>query len=426
MKNATSSVDVINQVVQKGANLGVGHVITQDQVLNGRNIKIKNETLINFASCSYLGLEIDPRLKSAALDAVMRYGTQFSSSRAFISLGLYEELESLMSELFGYPTLMAPTTTLGHMSNLPIFIKSKDAVILDHQVHASVQNTVKMVKENGVKVEIIRHNRTDYLEERIKKLKANHRKIWYMADGVYSMFGDGAPVEDLYELMNRHPQFHVYFDDAHGMSWTGQHGKGYVLNRIPYHPQMILITSLTKSFGTQGGAMVYFDEKQKALVKNCGSTLMFSSPIVPSTLGASIASAKIHLSNELPKLQKELRERMRYFVDLAHELDLPIVGAEYQTPIYYIGLGTPEITYRLAKRLMRAGFFASVAVYPSVPYNNTGLRFTINRHLTFEDIKTVLHTLSAELDKALERGNLSKEKILRSFQKHGFFKAVSQ
>jgi len=420
MKNVTSSIDVINQVVEKGAKLGVGHVITQDQVLDGRNIRIKND-----ASCSYLGLEIDPRLKSAALDAVMRYGTQFSSSRAFISLGLYEELEALMTELFGHPTLMAPTTTLGHMSNLPIFIKAKDVVILDHQVHASVQNTVKMVKEGGAKVEIIRHNRMDYLEERIKKLRSKYQKIWYMADGIYSMFGDGAPAQDLYELMNRYPQFHVYFDDAHGMSWTGKHGAGYILNRIPYHPQMLLITSLTKSFGTQGGAMVYFDEKQKSLVKNCGSTLMFSSPIVPSTLGASIASAKIHLSDELPILQGALSERMRYFVDLAHELHLPIVGAEHETPIYFIGLGKPEITYRVAKKLMSAGFFASVAVYPSVPYSNTGLRFTINRHLSLEDIKNVLHVLSDELDKALEQGNLSKEKIFKSFQKHGFFKAMS-
>ena len=140
MKNAIPSIDVINQVVQKGAQLGVGHVVTEDEKLDGRTVRINQDTLINFASCSYLGLEIDPRLKQAAIQAVSDFGAQFSSSRAFISVGLYEELESLMSELFGHPTVMAPTTTLGHMANLPILVAPKDAVIMDHQVHASVQN----------------------------------------------------------------------------------------------------------------------------------------------------------------------------------------------------------------------------------------------------------------------------------------------
>ncbi|MEM8907780.1 MAG: aminotransferase class I/II-fold pyridoxal phosphate-dependent enzyme, partial [Bacteroidota bacterium] len=299
-------------------------------------------------------------------------------------------------------------------------------VILDHQVHASVQNTVKMLRGAGTRVEIVRHNRMDHLEDRIQKLIPQHQKIWYMADGVYSMFGDCAPAKALYALMEQYEQFHVYFDDAHGMSWTGKNGAGYILDQIPYHPQMVLISSLTKSFGTQGGAMVFANEEMKNLVKNCGSTLMFSSPIVPSTLGASIASAKIHLSDELPELQEELQERMDYFVEVAHQLQLPIVGSDYNTPIFFIGVGTPDIGYRLAQRLLKAGFFASVAVYPSVPYHNTGLRFTINRHLTFKDIKNVLHVLSVELDRALKEGNHEKEKIFKAFRKHVFFDALSQ
>lgn len=425
MKNASPSIDVINKVVQKGAKLGVGHIVTQDRQLNGRSVKVNNEALVNLASCSYLGLEIDPRLKAAAIDAVQRYGAQFSSSRSFISIGLYEELEDLMSQLFGYPTVMAPTTTLGHMANMPILIGPKDAVILDHQVHASVQNGVKLVKATGTKIEIIRHSRMDHLEDRIKKLIPHHQKIWYMADGIYSMFGDCAPAKELYELMNRYEQFHVYFDDAHGMSWTGKNGVGHVLGQIPYHPQMVLITSLTKSFGTQGGAMVFYNDEMKSLVKNCGSTLMFSSPIVPSTLGASIASAKIHLSEELPVLQGELQQRMDYFVDVAQQLELPVVGTESNSPIFFIGVGTPDIGYKLAQRLISAGFFASVAVYPSVPYNNTGLRFTITRHLSYQDIKNVLHVLSVELDAALKEGSYEKEKIFRAFRKHGFFDVVS-
>jgi 7-keto-8-aminopelargonate synthetase-like enzyme len=82
-------------------------------------------------------------------------------------------------------------------------IETSDAIILDQQVHMSIKMNSDNLKSQGVHVEQIHHNRMDLLESRIQALTQSHRTIWYLADGVYSMFGDCAPMADLYALMDR-------------------------------------------------------------------------------------------------------------------------------------------------------------------------------------------------------------------------------
>lgn len=415
MSKYSPAVIQANEILKKGKKLGIAQLIVEDQQISGSEITVNGNKIINFGSCSYLGLEQDERLKAAAIKAIQDYGTQFSSSRTYLSIKLYEELEHLLEQIFGYPSIAAPTTSLGHISNIPLLVSKDDVVILDHQVHASVQSAVNLVKAKGTKVELMRHSNMDYLENRIKKLKDKHQKIWYMADGVYSMYGDGAPLHDIYDLLNRYDQFHLYIDDAHGMSWTGKNGKGFVLNQIPYHPKMVLITSLNKSFAAGGSAMIYYNNEIKSLVRNCGSTLMFSGPMQPSQLGAAIASAKIHLSPEITNLQDQLLVKIKHFIKRANELNLPLVNHEL-TPIFFIGVGKPDIGYTLCKQLIDLGFYNSLAVYPSVPYNNTGLRLTITNNHSFQEIDELLSTLSIMLNRILEEEKYDKQKIFKAFK----------
>ena len=96
--------------------------------------------------------------------------------------------------MFNQPSLIVQSLTLGHMSNIPVLVGDSDAVIMDAQVHDSVQTAVQLLRARNIRVELVRHNRLDMLEQRIKSLKDSYRKIWYMADGVYSMQGDfGVP-----------------------------------------------------------------------------------------------------------------------------------------------------------------------------------------------------------------------------------------
>mgnify|MGYP003343531247 CR=1 FL=1 len=123
-----------------------------------------------------------------------------------------------LSRMFGKPSLLLQSLTVGHTTNIPLLVSNDDAIIMDAQVHDSVQNAVSMLHSRGIHVETVRHNRMDMLESRIKVLKDKYQKIWYMADGVYSMQGDFAPVKDLYALADRYEQLYLYLDDIHGMS----------------------------------------------------------------------------------------------------------------------------------------------------------------------------------------------------------------
>ncbi|MBK6838738.1 MAG: aminotransferase class I/II-fold pyridoxal phosphate-dependent enzyme [Bacteroidetes bacterium] len=372
--------------------------------------------MLYFGSCGYLGLEHDPRIKAGAIEAINKYGTQFSSSRAYVSSSYYQQSEELLRKMFfGKPLLLLQSLTVGHMSNIPIIVGNDDAVIMDSQVHDSVQTAVQMLRNRDVHIELIRHNRIDMLESRVKALKDKYRKIWYMADGVYSMQGDYAPVKDLYRLADQYEQLHLYLDDIHGMSWAGPNGTGYVLSQGDYHPRLYLTTGLTKAFGTSGGLLIYPEEASFNLIKNTSKAFIFSIQMPPMVLGATVESAKIHLSDEIYTFQDELRLKMEYFNTTAKKLGLPLIN-ETSSPIGFIGVGKPDVGYNMVKRMMNQGYYFNLSVFPSVSYNNTGLRIPMNRLHTYEDIENLLTEIATQLPQALEDSKSSMSEIYKHFK----------
>lgn len=412
MNQLSPALRLMTETMSHAKSLGIIHGQFTDHQLNGQTVNVFGRDLYHFASCSYLGLELDPRLKEAAKEAVDRYGTLFSCSRTYLEAPLYRTLEEKFQQIFEKPCVVVGTTSLGHISWIPNAIQKADAIILDQQVHRSVQNAAMMAKGNGSHLEVVRHNRMDLLEERIIELSKTHQKVWYMADGVYSMFGDIAPIQHLYDLMDKYEQFYIYVDDAHGMSWAGKHGRGFVLSQVNhYHPKMCLITSLCKGFGSNGGVMVFGDEVQKALIKYVGSTLVFSSPVSPVILAASIASADIHLSDEIYERQNILQNRMRFFIDKANELDLPLVRQDV-SPIAFIGTGpNPADGLEIAHNLQKDGFFVNASSFPIVPLKNAGIRITINMPHSEELITDLLSALKRRMD---EKG-IVKEEVMKAF-----------
>jgi 7-keto-8-aminopelargonate synthetase-like enzyme len=394
--------------------MGLAQVNIQKLLDDGKTFIKNGKRTTFFTSCSYVGLENDPRLYAAAKEAIDNFGIQFSSSRAYLEIPLYPEMESLLSEIFGSPTLLAPTTTLGHMSLIPLFVGKNDAVIIDQQAHSSIQTAMGLVKGSGTHIEFVRHNRMDKLADKVKSLKDKHDKVWYFADGIYSMFGNAAPIADLQAMLDLYENFHVYIDDAHGMSWDGIHGSGYVLSRMPLHERMVFITTLAKGFGVAGSAMVFKNEEIKRTIRNVSPALMFSGPIQPANLGALIASAKIHLSDEIYARQTKVKDLIHYFNLTAKSLKLPLVG-EDKTPIFFIGVGTPESGYEACRRMLARGYFLNIAVYPAVPYKNTGLRITVTHHITKTDIYEMLNTLAEILADLEKEWRLSKAEIFKAF-----------
>ncbi len=408
-------IDTIDECLTDGVKNGIFQVSLEDNVLNGRTVTIEDHRVVNFGSCSYLGLEVDERLKQGAIDATLRYGTQYSSSRLFSSCNLYEELEDLFFKIFdNHPSILAATTTLTHVSAIPILVQDDDLIILDHQVHGSVQLAVQLVKARGTEVAMIKHNRMDMLEDLIKANPNKYNKIWYMADGLYSMYGDYAPLTDIVSLMEKYGNFHVYIDDAHGMSWAGKHGNGYVLSQVPLHPKMALSTSLAKGFGTGGGVLVLSDPEMRRKILTCGSSYTFSGPVQPPMLGASIASAKIHLSDEIYTLQNQLKIKLEITQNIIKKYELPLVLPS-NSPIFYIGLGLPRVGYNMVKRLLGEGFYTNIGIFPGVPVKCCGLRLAITNGQTEEDIKNVLAAFAHHFPKVLEEEDLKVDDISMNF-----------
>jgi 7-keto-8-aminopelargonate synthetase-like enzyme len=255
---------------------------------------------------------------------------------------------------------------------------------------------VKTVQADGVHVETIRHNRLDYLENRVKKLSQEYGKVWYMVDGVYSMSGDLMPIGEVNALMDQYEQFHLYVDDAPGMSWTGKHGAGAVLSKAPFHPKMMLVTSLGKAFGSSGGVAVFPDEQKRNAIRTFGKTLIFTSPLTPPVLGAAIASARIHLSDQIYDMQSELHHRIQYFQDKAQSLSLPVTSPG-ESPVCFVRIGKPEMVMDLCQRLKQDGILTNPAIFPSVPYNQAGVRILLSRAHAIEDIERLLTMLADAL-----------------------------
>jgi 7-keto-8-aminopelargonate synthetase-like enzyme len=178
-----------------------------------------------------------------------------------------------------------------------------------------------------------------------------------------------------------------------------------------FHPKMCFSTSFAKGFGANAAALVFPDEIQKAIVKNTGSTLIFSGPVPPVILAAGIASADIHLSEEIYFRQEGLHELIYHFNQKAKELDLPLVKQDL-SPIRFIGIGADlENGFQIARGLQEDGFFVNIAAYPSVSLKNTGLRITLTLHLTTGDIDNLLYATKKQLD---QKGVITEE-VLNNF-----------
>ncbi len=409
------TLEVLDQIAESGKSLGIILQTTSDDQMDGRIVHVGDKKFINFTNCSYLGLEMDARLIGGVIDATTRYGTQFASSRSYLSMTMYEEVEELLGKIFKAPVALSQTTSLGHISNIPILVGDRDAVIMDISVHATVQEAVSLLVERGITIERVRHNRMDQLEERIRELRMTHEKIWYMADGVYSMFGDGAPLKELKTLLDAYEQFYLYIDDAHGMSWAGENGAGFVYTQLPFHEKMYFTTSLAKGFGASGGVLAFPERLNYKRVHDFGRTFIFSTQLSPPVMGAIRASAKIHLSGDITLLQSHLQQRIKFFNQTAKMLDIPIISDSI-TPVRFIMLGKPQVGYNLVTRLKNAGYFVSLCVYPSVSMNNTGIRIALTNHHRNEDIEGLLNEIAIQLPLALKEAGSSLKEVKRFFK----------
>ncbi len=409
-------IDTLNQIIEDGYQRKLVHNFTTTDVqIPNSSIVVGAYEMVNFGSCSYLGLEKHEALQNGVVEAVQKYGTQFSSSRTYVSHGLYKELENLFDQIFHRPVIVTASTTLGHLATIPVVVGKHDAVILDLQVHSSIQMTVQQLKAKGIPISIIKHNCMESLETKIKHLYNKHEKIWYFADGVYSMYGDYAPFTELDNLLEKYEKFHLYIDDAHGMGWEGKKGCGVVFKNMKQTEKMILAVSLNKSFAAAGGCIVFPNKEIEKKVRNCGSTYIFSGPIQPPMLGAAISSAKLHLSEQLPIMQAHLMELIEYTNARLDALGFPQFQ-KTESPLFFIPVGLPKICYDIIAQMKDKGFFLNTASFPAVPMRKSGIRFMVNAFLNKEQIDAMLTTLSTVYADTITANGTTYAQIAKTFK----------
>ena len=409
-------LDSVNDIFTDAINEGVLHLYADGNSFSGRKIGINKRKLFHFGTTGYLGLEQDQRLKNAAINAIQNYGTQFPLSKSYISNPLYQKLEEKISQMFNSPVVITKNSTLGHIGVIPSAVKDQDAIILDHQVHWSVQSAAKMLKSRSVPIDMVRHNDLNMLEDKIKSYSNSRKRIWYMADGIYSMFGDYAPVKELKSLSLKYPQLHLYFDDVHGMSWTGKNGTGYVMSEIgELSENMLLFGTLSKTFGASGSVLVCTNPKMYNEIKTFGEPLTFSAQLEPASVAAATASAEIHLTPEIYELQDDLNKRIQYFKELLEKTNLPLVDHN-DSPVFFIGTGMPKTGYNFVNRLMKEGYYTNLGLFPAVPVKNTGVRITISRHNELNDIKGLVEAMAYHLPLAIKETSTDLDRVYHAFK----------
>lgn len=406
---------LFEQSMQASMDARILRVRFEDEQLRGDVITVDGREMINFGTASYLGLNLDPRLKAGAIDAVSRYGPVYSSSTAFTAVPLYTELEDRLDRMFGGHVVISPTTTLAHLGALPLLVPRGSDIFIDVQAHASLRMAAQVLRAAGSTVRSVPHSDVGRLAEVVETSTTEH--VWYLADGLYSMFGDPAPAHELALLLDRFPRLHLYFDDAHGFGWTGRHGRGSVLGQVPIRDRMIVAGSLSKSMGAGGGGVVFSDESWARRVRTLGGTMTFAGPLHPPELGAAIASADIHLSDEHEELQARLRRQIDFTRQLVVDAGLPVIAMS-DTPIWYVRIGEVSDTIQVALRLQEDGFILNPSAFPAVPHGYAGVRFSNSLYLGESAIEAMVSSLVRHIAEVVQEPlveiDLTEERSIRS------------
>lgn len=361
---------------------------------HGRRITLIDDTeLVEFVSCSYLGLDTDPRIIDAASNNIKKCGVTFPAARTRIKVQSFVILESLLNQIFCNSfSLSFASLHLGHLGLLPLLGSGElpsfphkingPLFILDKTVHASIQVNQALLSQFGQVVKI-NFDQQEIVEQWLQEATKSGRTPILIADSVGSMGGINS-VKWLLESAEKYDGY-AYLDDAHGMSVFGEKGCGHVLDALnnEFHPRLILGTTLAKAFGAVGGVMVLPTEKDLKFAKLFASTYVFGGPPPLSIIDSAIASANIHLSGEVNKLQQLLWENVNYFDQL---IIGNIVNKNKLSPIRGILIGDEYEAINFASLLRKFGYAVTTAMYPTVKKGESLLRIALSSAHTKEEI----------------------------------------
>jgi len=374
--------------------------------VDGRRIRIGDRWLFDFASCNYLGLDLDRDIIEAVPRFLDAWGTHPSWSRLLGSPVVYEQLEERLARLIGSEdTLLLPTITHIHMSVIPLLAGS-GAIFLDGRAHKTLYDGAMIATGHGATVERFRHNDAGHLEELLRRASRGSRII--AMDGVNSMTGN-APDVPAFARLAREFDALLYIDDAHGFGVVGERsadelchygtrGNGIVRHQAESYDGVIFVAGLSKAYSSLL-AFLALPSKLKDVLKVAAPPYLYSGPSPVASLATAWAGLT---ANEVrgDRRRYEIFRKTRRVLELLRELEIATPNRSGY-PIIEIPLSRDEDIDEVGRYLFEQGIYVTMAAYPLVPKDEVGFRVQITAANDDEQIERLCKVL-IELDDRFE------------------------
>lgn len=352
---------------------------------DGAKVWIDGREMLMMSSNDYLGLSTHPKVIQAGKDALDQWGSSTTGARlANGSRRFHDQLEAALAEFLSKEACQVLSAGyLACMASVMTFAQKGDLILVDRNVHSSLWSGITL---SGARIERFAHNSASDLQDILMTEDRDRPKL-VVVEGVYSMEGHIAPLQELLEVSREHNCFFVV-DDAHGFGVLGDRGQGTVGYLDRSNDVDVICGSLSKSMASTGGFVAGSREVIEYLRTHSKQTI-FSAAISPSQ--AACAHAALKVLQEEPEHRERLWENTRYYKRLLNQLDLDTWDSE--TPAVPIVIGNKERTFRIWKSLMDAGIFTVMAIAPAVPPGKDLLRTAVSARHTYDDLERVAEAL---------------------------------
>jgi len=327
--------------------------------------------VLNFCANNYLGLSNHPELIAAAKSTFDTHGYGMSSVRFICgTTDLHKILEQKIADFFGTEDTILYAACFDANGGVfePLF-SDEDAIISDSLNHASIIDGVRLCKARR-----FRYNNADMadLEEQLKKSQDARFRI-IVTDGVFSMDGNVAPLDEIVRLAKKYDAL-VMVDECHSAGVVGETGRG-VTERFNIRGEVDIITgTLGKAFGGAVGGFTTGRREIIELLRQRSRPYLFSNSVPPAVVGAGIRV--FEMMTESTELQDRLHENTEYFVTKIREAGFDIKPTK--SAICAVMLYDAKLSQEFATRLLGEGIYVIGFYYPVVPQGQARIRVQLS------------------------------------------------
>jgi len=329
------------------------------------------QKVLNFCANNYLGLSNDPKLVEAAKKVLDTHGYGMSSVRFICgTTDIHKELERTIAEFFGTEdTILYAACFDANGGAFEPLLNEQDAIISDSLNHASIIDGVRLCKADRYRY--INADMEDLEKQLIAAQKNRFRLI--VTDGVFSMDGNVAPIDKIYELANKYDAM-VMIDECHSAGVVGHTGRG-VTEKFNLMGKIEMITgTLGKAFGGAVGGFTTGKKEIIAMLRQRSRPYLFSNSIPPVVVQAGIEM--FHMMSETNTLQDKLHENIAYFAAKMKEAGFDIKPT--QSAIIAVMLYDAKLSQVMASKLLEEGIYVIGFYYPVVPKDQARIRVQVS------------------------------------------------